>query len=298
LLAALLDDSREGIKMKNFDYEKAFFVQALPAFNSLKQAQKNAHRSLLPLVKDLQQQQVSLNIPVSDEMKTIFNLLSCQDIAELSRASYFVGHWKPGVVAPIFTNTAGESWKISNVCDQLLRERLSPLPHNIQIHEGKLRVTSSSQDCWMWVEFGLATEKNLDIFRNCALPFGEMTLEGSAKTLAAMCGDLWGDVDDMQGNREYDDFLLLKKDQYFEKLKKRHADKLKSIEKATESSKIELAAFTWLIQNGIREEYIENCIFYSHTGRFCFGWRNPLTEKEKDELKGLLCEFLFDYDFE
>ncbi|MFA5346541.1 MAG: hypothetical protein WC294_00220 [Methanoregula sp.] len=295
--------------MKNFDYEKAYFVQALPAFRGFNQAQKTAHDKLLPLVKDLTQQRVTLNIPVSDEMTSILSVLSCQEIAELSRASYFVGHWKPGHVDPLFENSAGESWKISNVCDQILRSRFLPysndadqsnplqLPHNIQIHEGKFRVTFSNKNCWLWAEFGLATERNLTIFKTCGLSFGENSIENGAKVLAIMCGDLWEDVDEMPGNREYDDFLTLKKAEALENLKKRHAVRLANIAKGIENSKIELAAFTWLIENGIKAEYIENCIYYSHTGRFCFGWRNPLTEAEKAELKGALCEFMFDYDF-
>jgi hypothetical protein len=283
--------------VKNFDYEKAYFVQALPAFNNFNPAQKEAFEKLLPLVKDLQQERISLNIPVSDKMKSMLDKLTCLEIAELSRASYFVGHWKPGLTEKIFNNSAGESWKVANVCDQVLRVRLSPLPHNILIHEGKFRVTFSNPDCWLWDEFALATEKNLEIFKTCGLRFGEDTLDESAKKLAEMCGDLWPDVDDMPTNPDYDHFLELKKENDLLKLKERHTDKLKQIERDIESSKIELKAFTWLIENGIKEEYIDNCIYYTRTGRFCFGWREKLTEKEKEELQGLLCKFKFDYDF-
>jgi hypothetical protein len=286
--------------MKNFNYEKAYFVQALPAFRNFNPKQKETHNKLLPLVKDLTQQR-DLNIPVSDEMKNILSGLTCQEIAGLSRASYFVGHWKPGFTKPVFENSVGESWKVANVCDQILRERLAPLPHNILIYEGKFRVTFSNPDCWLWDEFGLATEKNLKIFKTSyklhQLSFGENMLYDSAKKLAEICGDLWGNVDEAPTNPDYENFLRLKKENDLLKLKKRHTDKLKAIEKDIENSKIELKAFNWFIKNGIKEEYIDNCIYYSHTGRFCFGWRNPLTEKEKSELQGLLCEFNFDYDF-
>jgi hypothetical protein len=104
-------------------------------------------------------------------------------------------------------------------------------------------------------------------------------------------------VDDMPNNGEYNDFLIIKAAKYQEKLKERYQDKLKRIEKEIESNKIELKAFMWLIKNNVPEKYIENCIYYSHTGKFCFGWRNKLTDKEKRELEGFLCEFLFDYDF-
>lgn len=282
--------------MRNFDYEKAYFVQAKPAFERMNVAQKEAHEKLLPLVKDLNQK-IDLNIPVSDEMRGILEKFTCQEIAEMARASFFLGHWKPRLMQPLFEMKAGESWKVANVCDQILRIRLSPLPRNILIHEGKFRVTFSNRDCWLWKEFGLATEKNLEIFKNCGLSFGEISLENSAKALAITCNDLWPDIDDMPGNEDYDNFLRLERENDLVKLKKRHADKLARIQKDIEDSKVELKAFTWLIENGIREDLIDNCIYYSHKGRFCFGWRNPLTEKDKRELEGLLCEFQFDYDF-
>lgn len=280
--------------MKDFNYEKAYFVQALPAFKNLNQKQKEAHKKLLPMVKELNQQK-DLNIPISEEIKTILNELSCLEIAELSRASYFVGHWKPSHTSDAFENSSGESWKIANVCDQVLRSRFD-LPHNILIHEGKFRVTFSSKNSWIWDEFGLATEKNLEIFKTCGLYFGENTIKESTKKLTELCGDLWTDVDTMPNNKAYDDFLIVKKEAYKESLKKRHADKLASIEKDIENSKIELAAFTWFIENGIDERYIENCIYYNHTGRFAFGWREKLSDEEKAELKELLVGFVYNYD--
>jgi len=282
--------------MREFNYEKAYFTQALTSYRKLSEKQADVIGKLLPLVKDLSQQK-DLSIPVSDEMKNILADLTCQEIAEISRTIYFIGHWKPGFVKPLFTNSSGESWKVANVCDQILRARFSPLPHNIQIHEGKFRVTFSNPDCWLWDEFGLATEKNLEIFKTCGLGFGENSIENSAKVLIIQCGDLWPDVDDMPTNPDYDNFLKLKRENDLVKLKNRHADKLAKIQKDIEDSKVELKAFTWLIKNGIKEEYIDNCIYYSHTGRFCFGWREKLTEKEKRELEGALCEFGFDYDF-
>lgn len=284
--------------MKNFDYEKAYFVQALPAFNNLNAKQKEAHALLLPLVADLTQQK-NLNIPLTEAMKAIFAPLSCQEIAEISRASYFIGHWKPGFVAPIFENKSGQSWKIANVCDQVLRQRFGTwpqFPHNVLIHEGVFRVTFSNKDCWLWEEFGLATEKNLDIFKNCGLPFGADTLDASAQRLIELCGDLWGDVDAMPSNAQYNAFLLIKKEKAMEALKAKHAKKLADIENDIKNSQIELAAFTWLIHNNIPESFIDNCIYYNHEGQFCFGWRTPLGSKEKEQIKTLLTDFPYDYE--
>lgn len=263
--------------MKSFNYEKAYFTQVLPAYQNMNVNQKNAHDALRPMVKDLTQRKGDLCIPVSDKIKEILSVLTCQEIAEMARAS-------------------GESWKIANVCDQVLRERLAPLPYNIQIYEGKLRVTFSSKDCWLWNEFGLATEKNLDIFKNCKLRFNEDTIDESAKKLSDMCGDLWPDVDSIPDNEDYANFLKRKNEHKIIKLKERHADKLKKIEKDIENSKIELKAFTWMIENGLGE-YIDNCIYYDHENCFCFGWRDKLTDKEKDAIREMLHGFQFTYMF-
>jgi hypothetical protein len=282
--------------MSEFNYEKAYCVQALPAFEALNKKQKEAHAKLLPIIGELNQGR-DLNIPFNvdfkgDKITTILDGLTCQELAEMSRASYFTGHWKPGLLKSPFDNSKGESWKVANVCDQILRSRLE-LPHNILIHEGKFRVTFSNKDCWMWDEFGLATEKNLDLFKNCALSFGENTIEKSAKVLAQVCGDLWPDVDTMPENETYKKLLELKKADNLKKLEKQHADKLQSIKDDIKASEIELAAFTWLINNHVD---IENCIYYNHTGRFCFGWRTPIDSAKVPELSQKLIDFPFEYD--
>ncbi len=64
--------------------------------------------------------------------------------------------------------------------------------------------------------------------------------------------------------------------------------------KGIEEAKTETAAYTWLMDNGFRD--IENVIFYSHTGRFCFGWRQAITGAERDALVDLLVGFPFDYE--
>lgn len=60
------------------------------------------------------------------------------------------------------------------------------------------------------------------------------------------------------------------------------------------AARIETAAHTWLMDAGYRD--IENVIYYTHTGRFAFGWSKPLGAAEYGALVELLCEFPFDYD--
>jgi hypothetical protein len=40
---------------------------------------------------------------------------------------------------------------------------------------------------------------------------------------------------------------------------------------------------------------VDNCIFYSHTGRFCFGWRTPLSEAVTSDVVDKISEFPFAY---
>jgi hypothetical protein len=279
--------------MSDFNYEKAYCVQALPAFNALNERQRKTHRSLCLLVKDLSQGR-DLNIPISGNMEDIIDQarLSCKELAEISQASYFVGHWHPGLLEIPFDNKAGESWKVANVCDQILRRRLQT-PHNIQIHEGKFRVTFSNKNCWIWDEFALATEANLETFKNCKLSFGELTLEASAQKIAAVINDLWPDVDTVKNNELYLNFLKLKKENELKKLKEREKETIAKLHQDIEDSKKEIKAFEWLIEHNIS---LDNVIYYNHTGRFCFGWRNKISEKEVPELSQKLIDFPFEYD--
>ena len=60
------------------------------------------------------------------------------------------------------------------------------------------------------------------------------------------------------------------------------------------TAEIETEAYTYLINNKYFD--LDNVIYYTHTKRFCFGWRNPLGERTKSFLCSILEEFPFDYD--
>lgn len=277
----------------NFNYEKAYCVNALPSFQNLPYEVLNVHSKLIPLVGELSQNR-NLNIPMTDAIRELIESLETKQIAELSRASYFVGHWKPSLLSSPFENKRGESWKISNCCDQVLRNRLE-LPYNLQVHEGILRVTFSNRDCWLWEEFALATEENLQTFKTCNLPFGENSLKKSAQKLAEIIGDLWPDVETIPGNDLYLELLELKKEATEKKLKQQFQDKIERLKQQQIDAQEEINALLWLNEHGYMN--LDNVIYYSHTKRFCFGWREKLSEQEKSYLCELLTEFPFDYDF-
>ena len=68
---------------------------------------------------------------------------------------------------------------------------------------------------------------------------------------------------------------------------------LAQCEKDMKSAEIEYKGFRLIIESGL--DY-KNCIYYSHLGRFCFGWREPLKEREKIEIGDRLKKFPYEYD--
>lgn len=61
----------------------------------------------------------------------------------------------------------------------------------------------------------------------------------------------------------------------------------------TRDAKTERDGFLWFMNRGIR---VDNLIFYTHTGCFCFGWRSPIDAELRDALLDVISEFPFPYD--
>ena len=64
--------------------------------------------------------------------------------------------------------------------------------------------------------------------------------------------------------------------------------------KANHAIETEREGMLWLHDKRVS---LDNVIYYSHTGKFCFGWRNSLSDAVKSRLLDLLCEFPFEYEF-
>ena len=73
----------------------------------------------------------------------------------------------------------------------------------------------------------------------------------------------------------------------------KRADLQKKFDSAINNAHVEFEGFTWLMDRGISTD---NVIYYSHTGRFGFGWRSPVDEGLKDLLLEAISEFPFPYD--
>lgn len=194
----------------SFDYEKVYCIHALPAFDALSDTTKEVFNAICVEVEDLRQQSSNLLIPLADSVQKKLNKLTTTELAKLSRASYAVGHWRPELLPPLFNNKKGQSWKVTNCCDQVLRQRLT-LPPNVEVHKGVFRVTFESRDYWLWEEFALATEENLEEFERLSTYlalYSEDTFHDEVEKLKLQFDDMWVD----EGKNElYREFLALKR---------------------------------------------------------------------------------------
>ena len=80
-----------------------------------------------------------------------------------------------------------------------------------------------------------------------------------------------------------------------QKLAKQRADLKKERDAAIYTANTKYSGFTWLMDHGFN---IDNCIYYSHTDRFCFGWRTPLDAAVASALLDKISEFPFNYTLE
>lgn len=63
--------------------------------------------------------------------------------------------------------------------------------------------------------------------------------------------------------------------------------------KSKADAETEYRGFTWLLDHGVRKSM---AIFYTHTGRFGFGWSRPVPAEVLAELLEIISEFPFPYD--
>jgi len=79
--------------------------------------------------------------------------------------------------------------------------------------------------------------------------------------------------------------------------KKRLAEQRESLQrdykKGLDVVKTKYNGFTWLLDHDVN---IDNCLYYSHTNKFSFGWKSPVSAAVKSALLDILCEFPFDYE--
>jgi hypothetical protein len=77
------------------------------------------------------------------------------------------------------------------------------------------------------------------------------------------------------------------------RMAKARADIKIKYEREREAARLEFEGFTWFMDKGINTD---NLIFYSHTGRFCFGWRNKVDAELLSAVLDVVSEFPYPYD--
>lgn len=74
---------------------------------------------------------------------------------------------------------------------------------------------------------------------------------------------------------------------------KQRADVIEKTAKAIDAATEKREGMLWLLDQGIN---LDNVIYYEHTRKFCFGWRQPVSAEVKSKLLDLLCEFGHAYE--
>ncbi len=79
------------------------------------------------------------------------------------------------------------------------------------------------------------------------------------------------------------------------RIAKQRRDILAKRDETIAAAKTEYDGFLWLMDHGYNTD---NVIYYSHTGRFGFGWRKKLSGEVLSRTLDLVCEFPFAYTIE
>jgi len=74
---------------------------------------------------------------------------------------------------------------------------------------------------------------------------------------------------------------------------KQRADVIADYAKDSANIKAEHDGKLWLWEKGFD---LDNVIYYNHTGKFCFGWRSPLSDSVVSKLLDVISEFPFPYE--
>jgi hypothetical protein len=297
--------------MKTFDYEKAWQDLALPAFKQLPNAVLCLAEEVGIVADNLHQDRQCCMIWPEDggKLREMFKRLDSVTLSRAAHVLYMYNHWRPG------KNIAGNApvtkcgWKFSNYADQVLRARFnialdSKATVGLRIHEGTIRVCYSSRDMWTWHEVAPATDEGMEkagaIASDLSRKISVTSRRGERDSIA------WKFMEELEEVVAWPDFDTSGYMVEETELELRRAmrmpkpDKEKLIAEINGHFTDKLATMTterdgmlWLVNHDLPTD---NAIFYSHAGRFCFGWRNPITGDAKAQLLAKLTDFPFPYD--
>lgn len=77
------------------------------------------------------------------------------------------------------------------------------------------------------------------------------------------------------------------------RIKKAYVDLHAEFERSTRKATIKRDGFLWLMDHGLNTA---NVIYYDHTDKFSFGWRNPVDDILVSEILEVISEFPFNYE--
>jgi len=297
--------------MKSFDYEKAWQDLSLPAFKQLPNAVLCLAEEVGIVADELSQDRQCCMIWPDDggKLREMFERLDSVTLSRASLVLYNYNHWRPSAGIAENAPVMKCGWKFSNYADQVLRARFfigldSKATVSFQIHEGTIRVCYSSSEMWIWHEVAPATDAGLQLANAIALKLRQKIdaisrregrdtaaykfMEKLKKTAA------WPDFD-ISGYMVEGEELKLRQ---AARMPKPDNENLIASIKSDFCKKIatmttERDGMLWIVEHDLPTD---NAIFYNHTGRFCFGWRNPITGNAKTQLVEKLAGFPFPYD--
>jgi hypothetical protein len=174
--------------MSEFDYIKAWYQAAKPAWESL--CQDPRVTELYRMVADRPDlaQDKALNVASpSSEFDALAASMEVNTLSKVSRAVYYYGHWSPfGHSSP-----HGATWKLANVLDQHISTRIGARPPHqetgsgisFRVHHGVIRIGVSTRHSWIWEEITYAdvdTFKAIQAASRPIMPHVERRIGGKA----------------------------------------------------------------------------------------------------------------------
>lgn len=320
--------------MKTFDYESAWLEMVRPAFDVLSETVKRVYERVTRELKGVGQL-ANLNTPWPEDneesrvlygitLREAFEVLSDHELALSAHVIHAYGHWFPGseVVGPdVPRGTHGEHWKYANLASQVLAKRINETLDpawptvtrgiGFKIHDGVLRVQCATRYNWQWEEICLATRDSWDVVKSVNKPLFDCSADEFIGRYEVYMNELKYRVEPLpiQTDKYMMDEQEMKDRQAtriaadprtrlraIERINKEYVDKCTQADKSKEHAQIERDAKLWCMEHGVGG--MDNLIYYSHTGRFCFGWSKPITGEAKVNLLAKLDGFQWPYDIE
>lgn len=304
--------------MKEFDFAAAWREMARPLYDALPLTIHDLIRESATHAAGLRQGN-DLTMPwPSDDFRAAFAALPSDVLASAARTVHSAGHWYPtGGDLEIPGRQHGNHWKFSHYCDQTLRARFGLTRETqrgigLAILEGEVRITWGSGEAWYWQPIGLATDARIADVRANLVPWFDLQIkragDGRGRTsrekrdsaaYAAMeaikAGTAPGSAPDGDG-WQTDRYMVEKTERVPPPadLARERADLIASRDRKMYELHANFDRMIALLDRGISTE---NAIYYPHTDRVCFGWRDKLTPAAVAALLDKLgAEYPYEYE--